>query len=63
MVKATSLEEGHRLLVAKSNQEFPYAGLQWINKYSCISKYPWNQVFEESVAGVIFSNAYHRLRT
>lgn len=63
MVKAASLEEGHKLLVAKSNQDFPYTGLQWINKYSCIGKYNWHQVFEESVVNVTISNAYHKLRT
>lgn len=60
--KAASLKEGHKLLVAKSNQESPYSGLQWINKYSYIGKYHWHQVFDESVTNIIFSNAYQKLR-
>lgn len=61
MVKAATLEEGHKLLLAKNNQEFPYTGLPLINKYSCISKYHWHQVFEEAVVKATFSNAYHML--
>lgn len=49
---AASLGEGHKLLVAESNQGFPYTGLQWINKYSWINKYHWHQVSEEPEVGV-----------